>query len=158
MCNWLPCIAMPHLDIDTARRVVFLKSIASYYSVHKLWSVAATSTKISELILTNKIFSYLPTNWCKPSCLLLASHSHTHAYLTFKSLACCSRVACKSLVSCLRFARKLLASSLRVARKSLAWNSPALVTLWLGCTVYAQISNLCTSIHICTGTHTFENW
>ena len=27
VCNWLLCIAMPHLDIDT-RRVVFLKSAA----------------------------------------------------------------------------------------------------------------------------------
>ena len=34
MCNWLACIAMPRLDIDT-RRVVFLKSAAGY-SVHKI--------------------------------------------------------------------------------------------------------------------------
>ena len=33
--SWLACIAMPCLDIDTTRRVVFLK-IAASYSAHKL--------------------------------------------------------------------------------------------------------------------------
>ena len=35
VCKWLPCIAIPHLDIDITTRVVFLKSAAGY-SVHKL--------------------------------------------------------------------------------------------------------------------------
>ena len=61
VCNWLACTAMPRLDIDTTRRVVFLKSTAGY-SIHKLWSIGHQQTTLYS-ILANKIFSYLPTNW-----------------------------------------------------------------------------------------------
>ena len=49
---------MPHLDIDTTRRVVFLKGVAGYL-IHnmKCW----TSTNISELILANTDI-LLPSN------------------------------------------------------------------------------------------------
>ena len=67
------------------------------------------------------------------SCLVLASHLHTCAYLARESLVCCSRVACKSLVSCLRVAHESIMSCSRVACESLAYNLRALVTLWLIC-------------------------
>ena len=46
------------------------------------------------------------------SCLLLASHLHTQAYLTYESHACCLSVAPESLVCCIRVACKLLKSCL----------------------------------------------
>ena len=60
--------------------------------------------------------------------LLLASHLHTHAYLTHKLLTYCLRVAHKSLVSCSR-----------VAHESLTCNSWALVTLQLSDTIAIKV-------------------
>ena len=71
--------------------------------------------------------------------LLLASHSHTHAYLTRKSLKCCSRVNHRLLASCLRVARGSLASGSRDAHMSLMCNSQALITLRLSCTVNVSL-------------------
>ena len=56
---WLACIVMPRLDIDTIRRVVFLKS-ATGDSVLQIMK-CQTSINNSELILANTDI-FLPSN------------------------------------------------------------------------------------------------
>ena len=66
--NWLTYIALPHLNTDTTKRVIFFKITAHGVRNEKKWCTRFWFTNYEALdiykqLLTDKIFSYLPTNW-----------------------------------------------------------------------------------------------
>ena len=111
------------------------------YKVKVLNSLAVLHSGLSHAMISsfaNKLLTFLVTSHstiCNQSIFVSVT---VYLLVTFYLLATHTLFACKSLASCSRVACKLLASSSRVARESPSWISPALVTLRLGCTIYAQ--------------------